>query len=78
MNDFIEYVVRSLVDRPEDVVVTSKEDGKCTVYEVLVNKKDLGQVVGKNGKTANALRILTRTIARNDSKHIIIKIREAN
>ena len=78
MNDFIEYVVRSLVDRPEDVVVTSKEDRKCTVYEVLVNKKDLGQVVGKKGKTANALRILTRTIARNDSKHIVIKIREAN
>lgn len=78
MNDFIEYVVRSLVDKPEDVVVTNKEDGKCTIYNVVVNKKNLGQVVGKNGKTANALRILTRTIARNDSKHIVIKIREAN
>lgn len=77
MKEFIEYVVKGLVDNPNDVVITSREDGKCRVYEVLVNKKDLGQVVGKNGKTANALRVLTRTIARNDNRHIVIKIREA-
>ena len=77
MKDFIEYVVKSLVDFPEEVEVTSREDGKCTIYDVIVNKKDLGHVVGKSGKTANALRVLTRTIARNDSKHIVIKIKDA-
>ncbi len=78
MKDFIEYIVRELVDEPNLVQVTQKEDGKCTVFDCVVAKKDLGKVVGKNGKTANALRVLTRTIARNDNKHIVIKIREAN
>lgn len=78
MKDFIEYIVRELVDEPNLVYVTQKEDGKCTVFDVVVAKKDLGKVVGKGGKTANALRVLTRTIARNDNKHIVIKIREAN
>ncbi len=75
MKDFIEFIVKGLVDSPEEVVVSSREDGKCTVIEVVVNKKDLGKVVGKNGKTANALRVLTRNVARG--KHIVIKVRDA-
>ncbi len=75
MKEFIEFAVKGLVDNPNDVSVTSREDGHCTVYEVIVNKKDMGQVVGKNGKTANALRVLTRNLARG--KHVVLKIRDA-
>lgn len=74
MKDFIEYVAKGLVDKPELVEVSSRQDGDCTVYDVIVDKSDLGKVVGKNGKIANSLRVLTRSIARG--KHIVIKIKD--
>ena len=59
MEKFVEYVAKALVDHPEDVEVRAVNDGEeKTLLELHVHKDDLGRVIGKNGRTAQALRTL--------------------
>ena len=58
MQAFLEYVVRGLVDRPEAVTVTPVERGGMTVYELRLDPKDVGRIIGKQGMTINAIRSL--------------------
>jgi predicted RNA-binding protein YlqC (UPF0109 family) len=74
MKDFLEYLVKELVEKPELVEITSKEDGKCTVYTISVDPEDIGKVIGKNGKVANSLRTIVRSVAKAKSKYVVVKI----
>ncbi len=58
MKEFIEYIVKQLVDKPDDVRVTEVKGERVTVYELHVGKGDMGKVIGKKGQTANAIRTL--------------------
>jgi predicted RNA-binding protein YlqC (UPF0109 family) len=58
MQNFIEYVVKGLVTQPERVSVTPVERNGATVYELRLESSDVGRVVGRNGKTINAIRSL--------------------
>jgi predicted RNA-binding protein YlqC (UPF0109 family) len=58
MQTFVEFVVKGLVDRPEEVSVTPVERGGMTIYELRLNSDDIGRVVGRKGTTINALRAL--------------------
>lgn len=58
MQAFLEYVVKGLVDRPEAVTVTPVERGGMTVYELRLDPKDVGRIIGKQGMTINAIRSL--------------------
>jgi uncharacterized protein len=58
MKDFIEYLVKHLVDKPEEVNVTEVEKESVTIYELRVGEGDLGKVIGKGGQNARALRTL--------------------
>jgi len=58
MQSFLEFVVKGLVDRPEEVTVTPVERGGMTIFELRVNSEDVGRVVGRKGTTINALRTL--------------------
>ena len=58
MQNFIEYVVKGLVEHPEQVSVTPVERNGSTVYELRLETTDVGRVVGRNGKTINAIRSL--------------------
>lgn len=58
MNALIEYVVRSLVDEPDQVIVDEIDQGQATRYELRVAQDDLGKVIGRQGRTARALRTL--------------------
>jgi len=58
MQAFLEYVLRGLVDRPEAVTVTPVERGGMTVYELRLDPKDVGRIIGKQGMTINAIRSL--------------------
>ena len=58
MKEFIEYVVKHLVDKPDDVRVTEVRGERVTVYELHVGDGDMGKVIGKRGQTANAIRTL--------------------
>lgn len=60
--DFVEYVVKALVNHPEDVHTERKVDNDGVLITLHVNPQDMGYVIGKNGQTAIALRILLRTV----------------
>ena len=62
MQEFIEYIVRSLVDDPSQVRVTEIEGANTAIYELRVAPEDMGRVIGKGGRVANAMRTLLRVV----------------
>ena len=67
---FIEYIVKSLVGHPDDVVVERLIDGKGVLLTLTVNPEDLGRVIGKRGVTAQSLRTLLRALGtKNDARY---------
>jgi predicted RNA-binding protein YlqC (UPF0109 family) len=58
MKELIEYVTKSLVDKPEAVTVGEKAEGNVTILELRVSKEDYGKIIGKQGRTVKALRTL--------------------
>ncbi len=58
MQAFLEYVVKGLVDHPDEVTITPVERTGVTVYELRLHPKDVGRIIGKQGMTINALRSL--------------------
>lgn len=63
MRDLIEYIARSLVDDPTQVEVEERSYGGTTRVELGVAKEDMGRVIGKRGRVANAMRVLLRVAA---------------
>ncbi len=63
---FIEYVVKSMVDHPGDVVIERKVDELGTLLELHVHPEDIGKVIGKEGQTIKSLRILLRVVGAKD------------
>ena len=74
MKDFLEIVVRQLVEHPEQVVVEEEESEKSITYKVKVADEDKGQVIGKEGKIAKALRTVTKAASRNMPKIVFVDI----
>jgi predicted RNA-binding protein YlqC (UPF0109 family) len=68
--ELVEYIARGLVDAPDEVSVREARGGKVTVLELKVNRKDMGRVIGKDGRVANAMRTLLRVAAR-DSRVVL-------
>lgn len=58
MESFLEYVVKGLVKNPDDVTVTPVDRNGMTVYELRMNPSDVGRIIGKDGRTINAIRSL--------------------
>jgi predicted RNA-binding protein YlqC (UPF0109 family) len=75
MKDFVEFVAKHLVDQPERVVVeqTEGEDGKI-VFKLTVADNDVGKIIGRNGKTAGAIRVLLRAVAAKEGKKAVLDI----
>lgn len=70
MKDLIEYVTKSLVDKPSAVAVAEKMEGNLTVLELRVSKEDYGKIIGKQGRTVKALRtLLSAACAKNGLKY---------
>lgn len=76
MKEFVEYVVKNLVDFPEDVCVSTVDEGNCLIINVSVNPDDMGKVIGKNGRVANSIRTVVRSLARNNNEHVVVKFNE--
>jgi len=62
LKHIIEYVVKSLVDSPQAVVVTITQSGERDIYEIKVDNQDIGKVIGKEGQTIRALRMLVNAL----------------
>lgn len=76
MKDFVEYVACSLVDDPTQVKVEQNRSGDKVHLELRVAKDDMGRVIGKSGRVANALRILLRVAAAREGKQVTLDIIE--
>ena len=76
MKDLICYIVRALVDYPEEVKVTEVEGSQATVLELKVAKGDIGKVIGKRGRTAQAIRTILSAVSGKAKKRIILEILE--
>jgi len=63
MKELIEYIARAIVDYPDDVVVREEEDGDRIIYYLQVAEPDMGKVIGKQGRIANAMRTLLKVAA---------------
>ncbi len=74
MKDLIEYLVKALVDEPDQVDIKEVEGEGSTTYEVRVATADLGKVIGKQGKIANALRTIAKAAAMRDKKRVYVEI----
>jgi uncharacterized protein len=72
----VEVLARALPDRPDDVRVVETEHKGTTLVELYVAPDDLGKVIGKQGRTAAALRTLAASAAERDGKTITLEIRE--
>jgi hypothetical protein len=76
MKEFIDYIVRALVDNPDQVEVAEVEGSRTTVYELHVAQSDLGKVIGKGGQTAKSIRILLAAISARQGKRAVLEILE--
>lgn len=74
--DFIEYVVKQIVDEPDAVEVTRSVDELGVLITLKVGKFDMGKIIGKNGQTAKALRVLLRVIGSKNNARVNLKIIE--
>ena len=76
MKEFIEFIAKHLVDRPEAVAVAEVEGERTTVYELRVGQGDLGKVIGKNGQTARSIRTLLAAASAKRGKRSVLEILE--
>jgi len=74
--DFVEFIVKNIVEHPEDVVATRVVDEMGVLITLRVHKDDMGKVIGKNGQTAKSLRILLRVIGSKNNARVNLKIVE--
>lgn len=76
MKQFIEIIVKNLVDHPDQVSVSEVDGEKTTVYELRVGPGDLGKVIGKKGRTASAIRTLISAASAKKGKRAMLEILE--
>ncbi len=74
MKELLVYIAQNLVDSPDEVTVTQREDGDKTVFELRVAPDDMGKVIGRHGKIAKEIRTLMRSVAQRQGKHISVDI----
>lgn len=76
MKSLVEQMAKSLVDKPEDVVVAEVDGERTTVFELRVDTSDLGKVIGKQGKTARAMRTILSAAGTKLGKRCVLEILE--
>ena len=74
MKEFLEYVARSLVDDPDAVVVEMIEGDDEVTLNLKVGEGDMGRIIGRDGRIANAIRSLLRVMATRDGRHVELEI----
>lgn len=74
--EFLEYLIKALVDNPEDVTVDRKVDEMGVLLSLKVNSEDMGQIVGRQGQTARSIRNLVRIVGLKNHARVNLKIEE--
>lgn len=76
MKELIEYVVKALVDHPEDLRISEIQGERTIVFELRCHPEDVGKVIGKSGKTVGAIRTLLSTVAARQNKRAMLEVVE--
>jgi len=76
--EFVEYIVKSIVDHPEDVTTDRTVDEMGVLITLKVNDEDLGKVIGKKGQTINSVRTVLRALGMKSKARINLKLEEPN
>jgi len=74
MKEFLEFIVKHLVDHPESVTVELEEKDNKRIFKLKVANGEIGKVIGKRGKTAGALRVLLKAISAKEGKRAVLDI----
>ena len=74
MKELVEVIAKSLVDYPDEVVVTEKETERAIVLELRVAQSDMGKVIGKQGRIAKAIRSVVKAAASKEDKKVTVDI----
>jgi predicted RNA-binding protein YlqC (UPF0109 family) len=74
MKELVEFMARSLVSDPDAVVVREIEGASATIFELSVAPDDMGRIIGKQGRVANAMRTLLRVAAVKEGKRVTLEI----
>ena len=75
MKELVEVIAKSLVENPDEVVVTEKESGKALVLELKVAPSDMGKVIGRHGRIAKAIRTVIKAASAGTGKKVNVEIR---
>ncbi|MCX4322140.1 MAG: KH domain-containing protein [Lachnospiraceae bacterium] len=74
MKELVEVIAKALVENPDEVVVTQKEEGKNVIVELHVAPSDMGKVIGKQGRIAKAIRSVVKAASSKDNKRVDVEI----
>lgn len=74
MKELVEYIVRALVDKPDEVEIKQSDSEGLTILEIKVAADEVGKVIGKEGRIANAIRTIAKSAGARDRKRITVEI----
>ena len=74
MKELVEVIAKALVDHPEEVTVSEKTEGKTITVELHVAASDMGKVIGKQGRIAQAIRSVVKAASSKDNKRVDVEI----
>jgi hypothetical protein len=74
MKELLEYLVKSLIDHPEQMALSENEQDDTILFELKVGEEDLGKVIGKNGNTINAIRTVLQAAAQSNKKRVKLDV----
>lgn len=74
MKELVEVIAKALVENPDEVIVTQKEEGKNITVELHVAPSDMGKVIGKQGRIAKAIRSVVKAASSKDNKRVDVEI----
>lgn len=74
MGELVEFIAKSLVENPDDVVVNEIEGSQSIIIELKVHPEDMGKVIGKQGRIAKAIRTVVKAAAIKENKRVVVEI----
>lgn len=74
MKELVEYIVKALVDKPDEVNVVETEGESVTILEIKVAQEDIGKVIGREGRIANAIRTVVKAAGAKHKKRVTVEI----
>jgi predicted RNA-binding protein YlqC (UPF0109 family) len=76
MRDFLDYVAKQLVDTPDAVQITEEEKDNKVIFKIKVAQADIGKIIGKQGRTAQSIRVLLSAVAAKTGKRAILEVED--